>query len=394
MKIKRIVTILLTAMMVLSLAACGSRMEPARNSSNTEPPQNGKEISSGSTDKGKGHLSQITDWKTAGIPHGAYDFKFQDNPFLVENTTYCFYLSLGEKMRVIRINKATKEKRVIMELEVKKWNTARICLADEGLIVGYAKNLYWCDVDGKGFKQILSKQKLEKLLMQMKGFSKVYIEGDCVRGMQFYKGELYFIIVPFYLVKLNLQTKRLTKLAEFADRVCFCGSKIYYKNGYDEAVYRADLDGKNKEIILGEESKSDKKIYYGEVLEVEGKIYYLSYSKKGNVTLFLYREGKADKEIYRFDNRKYFQGAVPNSSKIICEYLGNNYGANGNHYIQIYDIKTNCGSELIQMKNVGEAANFYSADDLLFYAKKDSDDYFSLKKIELRDNKITLKTLQ
>lgn len=75
-------------------------------------------------------------------------------------------------------------------------------------------------------------------------------------------------------------------------------------------------------------------------------------------------------------------------------YLGSNYGANGNHYIQIYDIKTNCGSELIQMKNVGEAANFYSADDLLFYAKKDSDDYFSLKKIELRDNKITLKTLQ
>ena len=230
--------------------------------------------------------------------------------------------------------------------------------------------------------------------MQMKGFSKVYIEGDCVRGMQFYKGELYFIIVPFYLVKLNLQTKRLTKLAEFADRVCFCGSKIYYKNGYNEAVYRADLDGKNKEIILGEESKSDKKIYYDSVLEVEGKIYYLSYSKKGNVTLFLYREGKEDKEIYHFDNRKYFQLAIPNSSKIICEYLGSNYGANGNHYIQIYDIKTNCGSELIQMKNVGEAANFYSADDLLFYPKKDSDDYFSLKKIELRDNKITLKTLQ
>ena len=44
MKRKRIVTILLTAMMVLSLAACSSRKEPAQNSSNTEPPQNAIEI--------------------------------------------------------------------------------------------------------------------------------------------------------------------------------------------------------------------------------------------------------------------------------------------------------------------------------------------------------------
>lgn len=319
------------------------------------------------------HLSQILDWKDVKIKSGGYYPKFEEVAFLAENDTYLFYPSIEKKMRVVRFDKVTKEKKVIMELKEKKDKLAKLCLAEKGLIVEYADNLYYCDFDGEDTERILSRRKMNEALVQVNGSSKEEMNSDIVNGMQFYKGELYLSVIPFCVVKLDLQTKQFLKLAEKADCMCFCADKMYYKNIYDTAVYRCDLDGKNQELILGSETNDLEKedfLYYDTVLEADGQIYYLCRTKKGDSILFLYQEEEDDKEIYRFDGENYFQSATTGSSKVLCKYRGSEWGY---AYIQIYDIVTAFASDVISL----QGDMFFLSDDLLFYRKEVSDENFS-----------------
>lgn len=327
------------------------------------------------------------DWKDVKIKSGGYYPKFEEVAFLAENDTYLFYPSIEKKMRVIRVDKVTKEEKVIMELKAKKDKLAKLCLADKGLIVEYADNLYCCDLEGEETERILSKRKMKEALVQVTGFSKEDMNSDIVNGMQFYQGELYLSVIPFYVVKLDLQTKQFLKLTEKADCMCFCADKMYYKYIHDTAVYRCDLDGKNQELILGNGTNDLKKeefLYYDTVLEVDGQIYYLCRTKKGNSILFLYQEDEDDKEIYHFDGENYFQSATTGSSKILCEYRGFERGYT---YIQIYDIVSTFASEVISL----QGDMFFLSDDLLFYRKEVSDDNFSFFTINSQDNKIVLR---
>ena len=59
-------------------------------------------------------------------------------------------------------------KEVICESDYNKKGYIHYCLADNGMFVEYASNIYFCGLDGKNQRKIISRKKLKKQIAAIK----------------------------------------------------------------------------------------------------------------------------------------------------------------------------------------------------------------------------------
>ena len=290
-------------------------------------------------------LSEIYDWENARIMDCRYSLNFGEGQVL-QNQDYVFYPEDGCK--IARISKADGSKKIIYRSRpVKKENISiHYCLSDDKLFIEYNGNVYSCGFDGKNLHKIISRKKLKKQVTA--------IEPDAwwrgrIDALKFHQDSLYLSIGNF-IWKLDLKTKRTTKMSKPFDSVCFCGSTLYYSWG--NSLYKTD-------IHTGKSSLIKKKECYP-LTEADGELYYMH-----NLNVYMYRKGKKDKKIFSFDKKIDFlkvDTIYSDSGKIAVLYIEDD----GEESVAIYDTRTSAFSKIEHIRDITYLR--YFAGDMLFYS--------------------------
>ncbi len=133
--------------------------------------------------------------------------------------------------------------------------------------------------------KIISYKKLKKQVTAIK--PGVWWYGN-YKALKFHQGSLYLSIGSF-IWKLDLKTKKTTKMSKKFSKTCFCGNTLYYTDTRN-SLYKTDLrTGKNPPIT---KKKCDA------LAETDGKLYYVY-----NLNIYMYRKGKKDKKIFSFEKK-------------------------------------------------------------------------------------------
>ncbi len=299
-------------------------------------------------------LSEIYDWEKARIMHSSYPMNFGEGQVL-QNQDYVFYPEDGCKIACI--SKADSSKKIIYKSSpVKKDVSICYCLSDDGLFIEYNGNIYSCDLDGKNLHKIISRKKLKKQVTAIEPDAWYYGNADTLK---FHLGSLYLSIGDF-IWKLDLKTKKNTKMSKGFSKACFCGGTLYY-TGTENSLYKTDLcTGKNSLVT---KKKCDA------LAETDGELYYVH-----NLNIYMYRKGKKDKKIFSFEKKiKIFKLDTidSDSGKIAVTYLEDDKYSNISKNlalssVAIYDTKTSAFSEI---KNIRKLTYLrYFAGDMLFYS--------------------------
>ena len=301
-------------------------------------------------------LSEIYDWEKARIMHSSYPMNFGEGQVL-QNQDYVFYPEDGFKIACI--SKADGSKKIIYRSNpVKKENISiHYCLSDDRLFIEYNGNVYSCGFDGKNLHKIISRKKLKKQVTA--------IEPDAWRygnykALKFHQGSLYLSIY-FSIWKLNLKTKKLTKMSEKIHDACFCGRTLYYTS-IDNSLYKINIrTGKNSLIT---KKKCDA------LTETDGKLYYVH-----NLNIYMYRKGKKDKKIFSFEKKLNIAtifSIVSDSGKIAVNYIKNKRYHEGVilelRSVAIYDTRTSAFSKIENMLDCD--GPLYFTGDMLFYSPR------------------------
>ncbi|MCI9079619.1 MAG: hypothetical protein HFH68_12000 [Lachnospiraceae bacterium] len=157
-------------------------------------------------EKKKEKLSEMYDWGEAKILTDLYYPNFGEGQIL-QNQDHIFYPEGGNK--IIRIRRSDGMKEVICEFDYNKKGYIHYCLADNGMFVEYASNIYFCGLDGKNQRKIISRKKLKKQITAIEAEGWSY----GVLTLYFYKDSLYLASF-FYMWKLDLTTKKITKMSD------------------------------------------------------------------------------------------------------------------------------------------------------------------------------------
>ncbi len=290
-------------------------------------------------------LSEIYGWENARIMDCTYELDFGEGQVL-QNQDYVFYAEDGCK--IARISKADGSKKIICKFSPVKKNdmSIRYCYSDDVLFISYKSNVYSCGVDGKNLHKIISRKKLKKQVTA--------IEPDAwwrgrIDALKFHQDSLYLSIGNF-IWKLDLKTKRTTKMSKPFDSVCFCGSTLYYSWG--NSLYKTD-------IHTGKSSLIKKKECYP-LTEADGELYYMH-----NLNVYMYRKGKKDKKIFSFDKKIDFlkvDTIYSDSGKIAVLYIEDD----GEESVAIYDTRTSAFSKIEHIRDITYLR--YFAGDMLFYS--------------------------
>ena len=292
-------------------------------------------------------LSEIYGWENARIMDCTYELDFGEGQVL-QNQDYVFYAEDGCK--IARISKADGSKKIICKFSPVKKNdmSIRYCYSDDVLFISYKSNVYSCGVDGKNLHKIISRKKLKKQVTA--------IEPDAwwrgrIDALKFHQDSLYLSIGNF-IWKLDLKTKRTTKMSKPFDSVCFCGSTLYYSWG--NSLYKTD-------IHTGKSSLIKKKECYP-LTEADGELYYMH-----NLNVYMYRKGKKDKKIFSFDKKIDFlkvDTIYSDSGKIAVLYIEDD----GEESVAIYDTRTSAFSKIENMLDCD--GPLYFTGDMLFYSPR------------------------
>ncbi len=300
-------------------------------------------------------LSEIYDWENARIIDCRYSLNFGEGQVL-QNQDYVFYPEDGCK--IARISKADGSKKIIYRSRpVKKENISiHYCLSDDKLFIEYNGNVYSCGFDGKNLHKIISRKKLKKQVTAIEPDAWYYGNADTLK---FHLGSLYLSIGDF-IWKLDLKTKKNTKMSKGFSKACFCGGTLYYI-GTENSLYKTDLcTGKNSLVT---KKKCDA------LAETDGELYYVH-----NLNIYMYHKGKKDKKIFSFEKKiKIFKLDTidSDSGKIAVTYLEDDKYSNISKNlalssVAIYDTKTSAFSEI---KNIRKLTYLrYFAGDTLFYS--------------------------
>ena len=290
-------------------------------------------------------LSEIYGWENARIMDCTYELDFGEGQVL-QNQDYVFYAEDGCK--IARISKADGSKKIICKFSPVKKNdmSIRYCYSDDVLFISYKSNVYSCGVDGKNLHKIISRKKLKKQVTA--------IEPDAwwrgrIDALKFHQDSLYLSIGNF-IWKLDLKTKRTTKMSKPFDSVCFCGSTLYYSWG--NSLYKTD-------IHTGKSSLIKKKECYP-LTGADGELYYMH-----NLNVYMYRKGKKDKKIFSFDKKIDFlkvDTIYSDSGKIAVLYIEDD----GEESVAIYDTRTSAFSKIEHIRDITYLR--YFAGDMLFYS--------------------------
>lgn len=310
----------------------------------------------------KEKLSEICDWDNAKIRAYEYAPSFGET-LILQNQNYVFYPEDGRK--IIRISKSDGRKKTIYEGDANKKTCIGYCMADNGLYIEYANDIYFLDFNGENKHKIISRKKVEK---QISAISPDRWSGG-IESIYFYKNDLY--LCDGYIYKLDLSTKKIIKMSKEMTSLggCFCDNTLYYVAAVGTAVYKVNIvTGKNKQILGKGESVKDTnshtlKYYYG-LTEVDGKVYYVQLQEEKNPVLYMYYDGKKDKKVHEIDISRFGASMIySDSGKIAIDYINN---------VIVYDIKSSVTSIVENIENY--FCLLYMADDMLFYYPLSSDD--------------------
>ncbi len=293
-------------------------------------------------------LSEIYDWENARIMDCRYSLNFGEGQVL-QNQNYVFYPEDGCK--IARIDKADGSKKIIYRSSPIKKESISIhyCLSDVRLFIEYNGNVYSCGFDGKNLHKIISRKKLKKQVTAIEPGAWYYGNTDTLK---FHQGSLYLSIGDF-IWKLDLKTKKTTKISKRFFRACFCGSTLYYTRYGDYSLYKINIrTGKNSPIT---KKKCDA------LTETDGKLYYVH-----NLNIYMYCKGEKDKKIFSFEkkfkNFKLADTIDSDSGKIAVTYITND----GRKSVAIYDTRTSAFSKIENIRNITYLR--YFAGDMLFYS--------------------------
>ena len=304
-------------------------------------------------------LSEIYDWENARIMDCRYSLDFGEGQVL-QNQDYVFYPEDGFKIACI--SKADGSKKIIYRSNpVKKENISiHYCLSDDRLFIEYNGNVYSCGFDGKNLHKIISRKKLKKQVTAIEPGAWYYGNAD---ALKFHQGSLYLSIGNF-IWKLDLKTKKITKMSEEVNEACFCGSTLYYTNlrGSDHSLYKTNTH--TGKISLVTKKKCDA------LTETDGKLYYVHYRD-----VYMYRKGKKDKKIFSFEKKLNIStifSIMSDSGKIAVNYLKDKRYHEGTipelSSVAIYDTRTSAFSKIENIPNYNDSV--YFTGDMLFYSPK------------------------
>ena len=293
-------------------------------------------------------LSEIYDWENAMIMDCRYCLDFGEGQVL-QNQDYVFYPEDGCK--IARISKADMSKKIICRFSpVKKENISiHYCLSDDRLFIEYNGNVYSCGFDGKNLHKIISRKKLKKQVTAIEPYAWYYGNANTLK---FYQDSLYLSIENF-IWKLDLKTKKTTKISKRFFRACFCGSTLYYTRYGNNSLYKINIrTGKNSLVI---KKKCDA------LTETDGELYYVH-----NFNIYMYRKGQKDKKIFNFKKKMKALKLVTNidsdSGKIATTYITDD----GKDSIAIYDTRTSVFNKIENIRDFTYLR--YFVDDMLFYS--------------------------
>ena len=291
-------------------------------------------------------LSEIYDWENARIMDYEHFPDFGEGQVL-QNQDYVFYPEDGCK--IARISKADGSKKTICRFSpVKKENISiHYCLSDDGLFIEYNSNVYSCGFDGKKLHKIISRKKLKKQVTAIEPSAWWY--GNA-RALKFHQGSLYLSVGSF-IWKLDLKTKKTTKMSKEFFRACFCGSTLYYIST-GGSLYKINIRTGKNSLVTKKECDA--------LAEADGKLYYVR-----NLNIYMYRKGEKNKKIFNFEKKiKIFrlEAIASDSGKIAVFYTTDDYEDN----VAIYDIRTSAFSKIENIEDITYLR--YFAGDMLFYS--------------------------
>ena len=311
-------------------------------------------------------LSELYDWGNARIlryfryPNFGYGL-------ILQNQDYVFYPEDGDK--IIRINKSDGEKKIIYEnknIHEDKYydiHSINYSLADTGLFIEYAGNIYFYDFEGENKYKIISRKEIKKQFDVIDYFG---FDDTGIQNMYFYKNNLYLMHFGD-VYKLDLSTKKITLLTDdvaFHHNVCLCNNSLYHVSYNRKGIYKTDITTGKSMRIAGNNNKKPEKYYCG-LTEVDGKVYYIQEQLETNTVLYMYCDGKADKKIYEFDFSLADISLVRSDSGKIAIHHKEGYGFYNN--VTIYDIKSTAVSKLENLKYFDKLEFFVG--DMLFYSR-------------------------
>jgi len=285
---------------------------------------------------------------------------------VLQNQNYVFYPENVGK--IARISKADGAKKIICSFSPvkKEYISIHYCLSDDDrLFIEYNGNVYSCGFDGTNLYKIISRKKLKKQVTAIE--PDAWYFGNA-QALKFHQGSLYLAIGNF-IWKLDLKTKKITKMSERNYNACLCESTLYYTDVFDDDIGILTDDSLYKiDTHTGKTSHVTKKTCEA-LTEVNGKLYYVH-----NCNVYMYRKGKKDKNIFSFDKKiKIFRIDTidSDSGKIAVTYLeDSNYSSISQNLslssVAIYDTRTSAFSEIKNIKAITYLR--YFAGDMLFYS--------------------------
>lgn len=321
-------------------------------------------------------LSELYFWEEAKIRNVDYYPKFQCG-LIVQNDSYVFFPKDGN--RIIRINKATKEEMTILEFNLleNKRKGARICLSDMKLYVEYEGNIYSTDFDGKNTEKIISSIRLKKLVAKM--INEKAEKCPEIRAIQYYKGDLYFY-AGLCIYKLDIETKTIIELADYAYNACFCDNDLYYIGPGATVIYKVDLSTLKQILVKGRVKCVDDEldgtmVYYETVMETNGGIYYVRKPQGKNSALYRLCESGKDEKVLDFKAKgERIYGVNSGLSKVVYQYNALDENGEWKDYLKVYDINTSVTHEVERPVDYGTC--IFVTGDMVFYHKNTSDDQY------------------
>lgn len=193
------------------------------------------------------NMSDIYNWDKAMIKNIGYSPEFGSGA-IVQNDEYVFFPQNGNK--VIRLNKFSKEEKLIMKFDEMGDEAAgvRFCLTENGLYIEYAGDVYTSDFEGNNVSKILSGSEMKKTISDIIN-DDTYDSSD-IMALEFYQDNLYLCLRSDVL-RVDIKTKKIVKVAEDVEELCFCDNDLYYIDSDLTSIYKVNLSTLKRKRVRG-----------------------------------------------------------------------------------------------------------------------------------------------
>jgi hypothetical protein len=313
----------------------------------------------------------MINWEEEKIINNDYSFYWCSS--IVQNDQYVFYATTD--YQIVRVDRTYGKKSVIVKLkriEDDYYNTSiGMSLTKDKLYYIYHNCIYVSDFDGSNINKIATGEELKNVP------DKSEPGVGAIEGVQAYNNNIYLMLSGFYVVKFDIETKKVQKIAEdVRSDGCFYKNSFYYFNRDDPAIYKVDLKTLNEEMVRGEKWShqlygDDNVKHYKNLVVIQDKLYYVAFQNKEPSTLYLYREdGKDVKKYSAVNDASLGIGDLVSYESIIAYSY---YPEDSDKLIlKMYDMNTKKEKELHLPDDFYEEKVLI--DNILFYSVENGED--------------------